>query len=127
MNLAELMSQSNQPEPSFPLPEAQRMELTAILRDYETVHGFTHGDFVRWKRGMGPMMNERRPKIVFMFWKMLDRAHADDAEQIAARTGVEISTIQSPDCLVARAECGTLIFDVAQVAMLDPAPEAESA
>lgn len=73
------------------------------------------------------MMNKRRPHIVLMFWKMLDRAHADDAEQIAARSGTEISTIESPDCLIARVECGTLIFDVAQVAILEPAPEAESA
>lgn len=41
MNLAELLSQSDQPEPSFPLPEAQRMELTAIparLRDGARFH-----------------------------------------------------------------------------------------
>lgn len=111
-----------EPKMETPLPEAQRDELTLMLADHARRHKFQRGDFVRWKRGFGPVMHDWRQKMVFVYWRPIGPpGGADDRWRTTLTEGERIS-LDTPDCLVGYLQNGTIVFDPACEAMLEPAP-----
>jgi hypothetical protein len=114
---------------SFPLREAQRMELDSILAEmaaadpeHAGIERFARGEAVRWIRRTGPMLPAVSERALMVFWSPLDSAYPWHARMLDRATDAERRTMARVDCLVAllTEEIG-LVFQLADSSLLAPA------
>lgn len=67
---------------SWPLKEAQAMELRLRFDAFRTQHDLKPGDLVREKHGIGFLKDNLSENAVLMLWRFLDENDAQDWEKI---------------------------------------------
>ena len=135
--LAELFAHLNKDAAtlSFPLREAQRMEMDSLLAEmaaadpeHAGIERFARGDAVRWIRRTSPMLPVVAERALMVFWSPLDPTDPWHTHLLDRATDAERRALARVDCLVALLieEFG-LVFQLADSALLAPAaPDGDS-
>lgn len=118
-----LGSQDKTDSLSYPVMEAQYMELDKIVRDTNPARAmeFSRGHKVKYKHLVGSIRNDLKDKIAMVFWRYLDYINPADANRINEMSDVDIYSYPEPDCLVMLVHQGTVRFQISQSSFLESA------
>lgn len=114
--------EDERPTPHVPHIMAQRLELAAAMKSMNTQVAFNPGDFVQFRHALGPLKNEARAKLAFIFVNWFDQlSERAVTMHLANREVAEVSATPNPDCLIGHclSSGGTLIMMVADSRTLE--------
>lgn len=112
---------------AFPMKEAQREMLTAVLKHAVTPREFRPGDLVHYAGGWGPFNKRARSGLEHMFFRYLDMSSHEDQKRIADADDIEFQTLPTIDCLIFGYDGEGVRFNLSCSALLSPGPVPDQA
>jgi hypothetical protein len=128
MGMAQMFSEKDDANPSFPMKEAQRDMLRQVIELSEGENlSFKKGDPVHYLDGVGPLISAAKAGMVFAFWRYLDPANPIDLLRMENAREVELVTLPDVDCLIVSFNGRDVTFEISCSRLLVPGDTAEAA
>lgn len=98
--MASMDRDQSEPEPIFPVLEAQAMELSLRWQEAHKPSDLKPGDLCREKRGLGSTRPPYRTKRLLIVWRLLNLDNWIDQQHIEGLLKQSSAGTDRPDCLV---------------------------